>query len=377
MMSRGIERAPRVFSIPTIKDRLALFCLQSVLKDVYGVSGPEPSQHKMRRVIDDVMTEEYGRFLKIDIVDYFGSVRHEMLYAGLSKKIRSKKLLSLIDRAIRNRTVPYGTRSGGLSSSPDGIPLGISISSTLAEVYLEDFDRMASLGCRYFRYVDDILVLCEDSERKYQDLRFRLERLGLEVHELPTLGKTLSGSADEPFEYLGYEISGSRVRVARRGVLKIESRIAQIVAKYAKSVDRSESSINRLKWDLNIAIGGCVINGEARGWIRYFNRLNDLAQLGHLDALVKKVLHRHGLHGVAPKRFINSYWASRSNSRFASFAFNCDRVFPAEARDILTQHLGWGSAEVRELDDRAALAALRRLIEKRSADFERDLESVY
>jgi len=118
-----------------------------------------------------------------------------------------------------------------------------------------------------------------------------------------------------------------------------------------------------------------VIDGQARGWIRYYNRMNSMTMLGHLDSLVDNLLRRYGLLGSTDvKRFRSAYWASRDNERFRRYALDLDRVSPVEARSHLVEHEGWQATAVDVLTDSQAQATFRRLVRRHVIEMERDLE---
>lgn len=374
---RGRGRVPRVFAIPTVRDRLALAALKGMLSDIYGISGPEPPQRKVSRVIDAVGSGTYSHYLKLDIQDYFGSIRHEVILARLARNIRSPKLLATIERALRNSIVPFGQRSRGLSSEPDGLPLGVSISSILAELYLQDFDASSAGYGGYFRYVDDILVLLRDDRSPLSAMQSELRRLGLSIHSLGTSGKTEYGLISEGFAYLGYHLNGSSVSVTTTGIQKVENQLASLISNAGKIASRRHSryEMDRLIWRLNLVIGGCVIDGVARGWIRYYNRVDNLEMLGHLDGLVNKLLLRYKVPAdVKIKRFLSAYWASRDDLRFHQYAFDLDAVDAEGARQHLVEHEGWQAVAVKELTNTEARAVFRRLVRQHVVDLERDLE---
>lgn len=68
-----------------------------------------------------------------------------------------------------------------------GVPEGLSISNTLANIYMQDIDRKyrGFDYISYYRYVDDILILV--NEDKIDDVKKNIiddiEELGLELNE--------------------------------------------------------------------------------------------------------------------------------------------------------------------------------------------------
>lgn len=377
LASRGRDHPPRIFAVPTIRDRLALNALKETLADVYGMSGPEPPQRKASRVIAAAHSGSYSHFMKLDIQSYFLSIRHSVLLERLRRDIRSVTVLDLVGRAIRNAVVAFGEKSRGLSSEPDGIPLGISISSVLAEVYLADFDDSFGADFQVFRYVDDVLVLLKDDRHPFAQMQSELRKLGLRTHSLGTPGKCDTGLISNGFSYLGYQIDDHSVVVSNAGIRKIESQLARLISQAARVPNgpAHKREFDRIVWRLNLVIGGCIIDDTARGWIRYYNRVDSLTMLGHLDGLVRKLLKRYGLLGSAQvKSFMSAYWASRDNSRFRQYAFDLDNVTVSEARTHLVNLENWSKATVDDLSDSEVRSAFRRQVRRHIIDIERDLE---
>lgn len=375
---RGRGREPRVFSIPTLRDRLALSAAKEALRGVYGFSGPEPPQQKMTRVIEAAQSGHFTHYLRMDICEFYPTVRHDPLFVQLRKKVKSEALLRLLERAVRNPTIPFGQRSGGLSPEPDGIPLGLSVSPLLAEVYLRDLDESwVGRGVAYFRYVDDILLLLPRPTSFYSTVAGDLSRLGLSSHALGTPGKSEEGRLDDGgVNFLGYRVERNHVSVGERGIRRIEHQVAALIAQAGAARKRTsgEREVRRLMWRLDLLVGGCLVNGGARGWVRYYNRATDLHLMGRLDGLVATMLRRHKLEATSVKTFSRAYWASRDNDKFVAYAYNLDIATPGEARGHLRDLEGWQDRVLAEMDDENVLSVFRRLIERQVLDMERDLE---
>lgn len=377
LASRGRGRDPRVFAVPTIRDRLALLVLKKTLAEVYGYSGPEPPQRKIDRVDAAVKSGSYSHYLKVDVRDYYGSVRHQVLMTRLAAQIKTPVIHDLVERALRNSVVAFGQKSTGLTSSPDGLPLGLSISPLLAELYLADFDDSYARVGKYFRYVDDVLLLLPRPTSPFSAVAADLARLGLSTHVMGTRGKCEFGKIDEGFEYLGYRLNGTYIEVADAGVRKVESQLASLISRAGRLTrgPHSRNELDRLLWRLNLLIGGCVIEGKARGWIRYYNKMDSVTVLGHLDALVEDLLLRYGVTRPPQlKKFRTAYWASRENERFRRYAFDLDATTPSQSRDHLIKHEAWDRRAVAALSDSQAQTVFRRLIRRHIIDLERDLE---
>jgi hypothetical protein len=153
----------------------------------------------------------------------------------------------------------------------NGIPRGLSVSSVLSEVLMQDFDRKvrwASNTFYYSRYVDDMIIVSSARENPIDFLSQLCAWLppGLELNpnkktiaEAATRVKKESCTAASnilQFDYLGYQISVRnptkqeagdtkdselfrkvRVDIARKKLKKIKTRIVRAFLSYAKSHD--------------------------------------------------------------------------------------------------------------------------------------------
>lgn len=96
--------------------------------------------------------EETKYCLKVDVRKFYPSIDHDILYEILQKKIKDKKLLTLLKEIIY---------------SADGVPIGNYLSQFFANLYLAYFGHWVKeeLKCKfYFRYADDIVILSDSKE---------------------------------------------------------------------------------------------------------------------------------------------------------------------------------------------------------------------
>jgi len=110
-----------------------------------------------RKALRDIPGTKYC--LEIDIVKFYPSIDHRILKKQLRRKFKDPDLLWLLD---------------GIIDSAPGVPIGNYLSQYFANFYLTGFDHWIKeeLGVKYyFRYSDDIRILCETKEDLH---RFRI-----------------------------------------------------------------------------------------------------------------------------------------------------------------------------------------------------------
>lgn len=201
---------------------------------------------------------------KADVHDYFNSIPVEPLLRDLRKDLEDDRLYDMLDSILSDDRVRF---RGGIVTESKGVMAGLPISAFLANYYLRDVDRAFSdRDCIYMRYADDILIL-SDSEDGLMQLRAELHDAigskGLEMNPK----KERFFSPGEPFEFLGFLISGEDIDISPNTVRKIKGRMR-----------RSSRSIRR--WMLR---KNAPAKGTVRALIRKYNRLFYGSEPGELS----------------------------------------------------------------------------------------------
>lgn len=289
---------PRCISIPTIKDRIVLKMILSILeKYFYEIPKIKIPHEQIKTLKRELNKKTYDSYLKIDIKDFFNSINHEKLFKMLSKNIKTKKIIKLIQNAVENPT-------GNESVNKKGVPQGISISNFLAHIYISNLDTlyMNQKNFFYLRYVDDIIILCNQndsvdiSNRIQKDLRDLELSINEDKYQISSLKQK---KRENPLNFLGYSFFEDENRniittINEVSVLKYEQRVVNLLNKIKK--DPASKSVRKTVFELNKLITGSITREfdfglkktKRYGWLLYFSQMNDLQLLFKLDNLVKK-----------------------------------------------------------------------------------------
>jgi len=167
-------------------------------KNCYHLKGHGGLKGAVRNVI-----EEYGKyrfFCKTDVLSYYASIDQYTLLMRLYAYVSDRRIIGYVWQFL-NRCVEWG---GTYRDIQRGIPRGTSLSPLLGAFYLLDLDReMEGLDVKYFRYMDDILILASTRwklKRAIRVLNQTFNALHLEQHP----DKTLIGRTEQGFDFLGY-----------------------------------------------------------------------------------------------------------------------------------------------------------------------------
>ena len=176
--------------VARIRDQLVLRVMHDVIcaaaQKQWGTSLKPPKPIEMIDSFRRDAAAISGPFvLRTDIQSFFESVPRDHV-AGLAASLIDDPITqSLLLRWSEHIIARPAWHSGrGSDYHVEGLPPGLSLSSSLAELYLVDLDSQAQNRFHWFRYVDDILVLCR-SEREalaaHEWVRGAVENLNLTI----------------------------------------------------------------------------------------------------------------------------------------------------------------------------------------------------
>ncbi|MGO7634196.1 antiviral reverse transcriptase Drt3a [Rhizobium leguminosarum] len=248
------------------------------------------------------------------------------------------------------------------SQNISGLPPGLSLSATLSEYAMREFDRQISKlpGVYYFaRYVDDMVILAVGQNDHAAFLRTVADHLplGLQLNQkktktVPMRGKSNPPSLDGSFDFLGYQLSVTTkyrdsdkkmvrrvdVDIAEKKISRLKSRIVLSLLEFING-----GSYQDLEDRLRLITGNYHIYDHAQSFRRnvgiYYN-YNQISRdkavgLTRLDAFLRGILlARNGnictrLYPIlvpAQRRRLLKYSFSTSFRNRTHYHFNSDRL---------------------------------------------------
>ncbi len=371
LISKGPYRPPRVLSIPTIRDRLTLRTINNILSQVFS----EAQIWRPHVYIKDIKSyfanpSDNMAFTRIDIKNFYPSIDHEIMMRKLRSKIRKPQLVHLIRSAI-------STPTSGVKNTTIGVPQGLSVSNILASIYLYQMDRKFKEKYTYFRYVDDILVICraEDAESVFNEIKAEIAALKLMCHELGYHGKSQISSVAEGIEYLGFHITPTRISVRESSYTRMIENLLAVLTGYKHAPDKKKNE-KQLVWRLNLKITGCIYNNNRYGWVFFFSQIDDLRQLARLDEFVTRELENRGLKHLrqSVKKFLRGYHEIRLNLSGTKYIPKFDELEISGIINELSQAEGYPTEHyTSELTEGQIRQRFTRLINRQTRMLEKDL----
>ena len=118
--------------------------MKEYLNDIYAdyVNRKLPN-NRVEEIFCYMQENPKYQFLKTDIKGFYENIDHSILLEILKTKIKDKRVISLIEKAIKTPTFSssFPKRERENIINHKGIPQGLAISNILAEIYLSDMDE--------------------------------------------------------------------------------------------------------------------------------------------------------------------------------------------------------------------------------------------
>jgi RNA-directed DNA polymerase len=334
LVSKGAGKHPRVISVATVRDRVVLRAVNNVLIECFSGERQHPPHHLIYEIAHLIkpLDDEYS-FVQIDVKEFYPSIVHDLLMKRLRARIRTPHLLDLIEAAIKT---PTGDAS---SRSLLGVPQGLSISNILSAIYMVRFDALMHSRYPYFRYVDDIVVVCKTvvALKVFSVIAAELMKIGLQCHEIAHGSKSKIVPLSSGVDYLGYHLKPGVVSVRKSSYRRMMDAIMGVL-----TASKYSNNNKRVLIRLNLKITGCISDGKRFGWMFFFSMTTDVNQLRRLDRFVQRAWLHAGMEKYGrPKTFVKTYHEIRYRlnetkyiPRFDTYSLNEKAKLIADMRAI-------------------------------------------
>ena len=235
-LSTNMVKGKSVFTPTKMEDAFAIKLVDRFVRRIYKVR-----QSDRNRIVRQLSTllKDSGSYhvLRLDIKDCYEAIEFKRLLSKFEDDlILAPECISLLKGIQEDLRTNYDV---------EGIPRGLSISPTLAELYLETLDKEIAAHPSVIyssRYVDDIILLTpsgkEDDVQSH--IESYLDSMGLELNK--NTKKYYSGSSkNAEFDYLGYSLkvvprnnkpNNVVIKISKPKLDKIKSRIVTSFCDY-------------------------------------------------------------------------------------------------------------------------------------------------
>ncbi len=169
----------------------------------YHLSGPTGVKYATQHINQVLQEDKPNYFLRVDIKSFYRSIPHYKLIQDIQKYYNDPKVLAILERIITN---PIDAPRG-YKNPVHGIALRGPLSQFFSGLYLKPLDdAFLNADVSYFRFQDDVLILCK-TKRQMNRCRRRMMAVLHERRLSLSRKKSRMGSIKNGFHYLGIQYS--------------------------------------------------------------------------------------------------------------------------------------------------------------------------
>lgn len=269
----------RLLGIPCIRDRVVQATLKRLLEPILT---PRFSDHSFGFIhgrSPALAVQEAQRIVvggkrwivDIDLSKFFDRVHQDRLISRLSDQHIDKRVLRLIGMILRSGIM----KDGLVSPTPEGTVQGSPLSPLLSNVVLDELDKeLESRGLSFCRFADDCNIFVKTpkaAERVMLSVsRFIEKKLRLVVNQDKS-----QVAPSEKVKFLGMTIVHGHIAISVKSINRAMAKVKELTPRGTHlKIERTMMEINR--W--------------YRGWSSYYSMTEYPAQLGKIEAHVRRRL---------------------------------------------------------------------------------------
>ena len=305
----------RTLSIPTIRDRVVEGALKLILEPVFeadfqdGSYGyrPKRTAHDAIARVADAIIRNHTRVIDVDLKDYFGSIRQDLLLKKVAKRIDDDRVMGLLKLILKK-------------SGKQGIAQGGPLSPLLSNLYLTEVDEMLEKAksyshrrdgyyhVEYARFADDLVVLIDGHwtwdnlpQMIIKRLAEEFARLGVTMNREKT--KMVDLTKKEVFTFLGFNFYRGRTKSG-----KTAPRFSPAAKGRTKLFRRIKEEFDRRRSQpVREVIRN--INPIIRGWVNYFRIGHSSDCFTFVKNWIERKVRRHLMRARKRKGFGWKRWS--------------------------------------------------------------------
>jgi len=205
--------------------------------------------------------EHSAQYLQVDIQSFFVSLKKDVLFKLIKKKVKNPEVLWLTETIIFHNPITNYFHKGQRSlfdlipdhkslfkvAKDQGLPIGNLTSQFFANVYLNELDQFVKhkLKAKYYlRYVDDVIIVSNDNDElkiwRNKISEFLQEDLKLRLHPK----KQILQGIDKGINFVGFIVKPEYTLIRRRIIGNLKEKL-RIFNKNLEKISESEKEVKK------------------------------------------------------------------------------------------------------------------------------------
>ena len=246
------EKEVRKLGLLSVRDKIVQQAIKTLiepklekifLNNSYGYRPGKGPARAIHRVMNIYRQMKQGYVAKLDIDDYFDTIRHERLFIRLQNFLNDDEIVRLVKLCVQMGVV---TKRLKWSETDMGVPQGAVLSPLLANFYLHPFDRFVSSKTpNYVRYADDFLIVAE--KREALETIINEIQIKLKSDFSLKLNPPIISDLETGTEFLGIYIRRTGLSLSEKKKKDLEQRIDSIEWQDIRLSEKSKETVQGIR----------------------------------------------------------------------------------------------------------------------------------
>jgi RNA-directed DNA polymerase len=207
--------------------------------------------------------------VEVDLSKFFDTVDFDLLMHAVGRKVRDKRVLSLIGKYLRSGVEV----DGRLEKRRMGVPQGGPLSPLLANILLDGLDKeLEKRGHKFARYADDFVILVKSrraGDRVMQSVdRFLTHKLKLKVNETKS-----AVTETNRIVFLAFSFEGTRIVWADKALREFKRKVKKYTGR---------------SWFVSMRFRLNKLAQYVRGWMNYFGITERYHEIPEIDGWMRR-----------------------------------------------------------------------------------------
>jgi len=269
----------RLLGVPNVRDRVVQAAIKLLIEPIFELEfsdhsygfRPNRSQRRAVEAAHKIVKSGKPYVVDIDLSKFFDRIHHDRLIARLGQHVPDKRILRLIGMTLRS-----GVMANGLvSATTEGTTQGSPLSPLLSNIVLDELDKeLERRDLEFCRFADDCNIFVKTrkaAERVMGNIcKFIEKRLKLVVN----LEKSQVATSDR-VKFLGMTIVNGSIAISHKALQAGMAKVKELTPRGTHlTLEKTIEQIN--SWYV--------------GWAGYFSMTHFPAQLGKIEAHIRRRL---------------------------------------------------------------------------------------
>jgi RNA-directed DNA polymerase len=284
------EGGVRLLHIPRLRDQIVLRIIHDDIRLKFERKNYSPYSF-IRKFDLHIKGRKNPVVLKSDITQFYDTIPRIVAIENCKSLGVRKEVLELLLNWNTNLRIRRGySRQSDEITDFTGLPQGISISSLLAEIYVQYIDVGFSDDPGYFRFVDDIVIICDnvdEAKQKLEKLRSLVKDIGLKL----SINKTEIVEYKNGLKWLGLLhypdekiIHPEKITLSLKPLNSMRKSCIERLQNYATKAEKAKEICTLIK-EIEL-----FILGRKGVRVRWYSLCTDHGQWKQMDKLIHGII---------------------------------------------------------------------------------------